>query len=911
MKRVLASILSLVLMITSIGSTVFANSIGYPETVGNETSEWLTADELTLLRKLDIATYDTILEMEGNDERIMSRGYMAWYCARLVEMDTTKPAKYETLFDDLSTDNSFYPYIKGSFEAGFMNGYPDGKFRTDEPLTTMDAARVLLRVIGWEPIISVLGMDKALLETGILDGVPIADTITQAQLLKMIYNTLFAPAIKTNAFSTVKDSETIDVTYTIDEDYLGFEHLFGVIAARGVVDAIPGTTLTKVDNSMKENTVSIDGRRFDYDGDVIDLLGYSVQYFYKETAGNKWEILYIKKSDRNEELTLDHNEYTYSNGVYTHYKGNNSTRTIVLPNQIKIIYNDVANPQATAAEFEPQFGTVTFIDNNSDGKWDVLKIESFEFFYVSKNDTNTKRIYDLETNPNASPAPYVDYKDADFLTLKSGDKILNIDRIKVGAIIAVQKPGSKVTGVKRITMELIDATEKNVALNGIGDDKLSTQAKTYKTWNNLDRSKLQLGSIYNIFEFRDEVVGVYGGTTTSATDSYLVDVSYRGVFEAEIKFAIADTDGKITIYDAAKKVMIDGVSKNGTGILATLSTTAQESAGYDAVNWPYAQPIRFKTNSQGLINYIDTLAVNAVADENAMKDTVKGQNAKYTEQNSTFYTGTYTGVEADGILATLSSNTKIVFINAAERMDEMLYNIGTMKDDGVYNIDIIGREEICRVPELVYVYNNEVSKMDHRNNGEIVYEVREELNADGDVVYVLETYFNAQAKTYTCPKDKYVPVDNGDMVKIAANPLGEVTEMLKIFDVSEVPEKNKRVTWIDSNNNWVYSDTTALEYPLQYTWLYWKLVYGTVCGVNGNVLAVSQSLNSDPGDFDPYYRRDNFVNSFGGAVYVYEKGEVRKGSMNDIIPYSIDPENASVVLINVIYSQTRQIYVIK
>ena len=123
MKRVLASILSLVLMITSIGSTVFANSIGYPETVGNETSEWLTADELTLLRKLDIATYDTILEMEGNDERIMSRDYMAWYCARLVEMDTTKPAKYETLFDDLSIDNSFYPYIKGLYEAGFMNGY--------------------------------------------------------------------------------------------------------------------------------------------------------------------------------------------------------------------------------------------------------------------------------------------------------------------------------------------------------------------------------------------------------------------------------------------------------------------------------------------------------------------------------------------------------------------------------------------------------------------------------------------------------------------------------------------------------------------------------------------------------------------------------------------------------------------
>lgn len=909
MKRVLASILSLVLIITSISSVAFANSIGYPETLGNETSEWLTADELALLRKLDIATYDTILEMEGNDERIMSRGYMAWYCARLVEMNTTKPATFEALFNDLSTDNGFYPYIKGSYEAGLMNGYPDGKFRADEPLTTMDAARVLLRVIGWEPIITVLGMDKALLETQILDGVPIADTITQAQLLKMIYNTLFAPAIDANAFKTVNGSENVDIRYVIDEDYLGFEHLFDVIATRGVVDAIPGTTLTKANNSMKENTVSIDGAKYIYDGDVIDLLGYNVNYFYKEVADDKLEILYIKKSDRNEELTLDHNNYEYSNGIYTYYKNNNE-RKVVLPNQIKIIYNDVANPQATDDELDPQFGTVTFIDNNSDGKWDVLKIEDFEFFYVSKNDTNTQRIYDLETNPDASPAPYIDYKDVDFITLKSGDKVLDMDRVKVGALIAVKRTGSKVTGVNRLTLEQIDATEKNAALSGVGNDELSTQGGTYKLWDGFDKNKMQIGSLYNIFEFRGEVVGAYSGTVSSATDAYLVNVNYKGGWNEETYFAIADTDGKITVYNAAEKVKIDGTSKTGSGIATTLALAAQQSAGYDGINWPYAQPIRFKTNAKGLINYIDTLAANAVDDENAMTDIAIGKSAKYTEQNSTFYTGDYTGVEADGILATISSNTKIVFVNAAERMDESLYNLGTIRNASTYNIDIIGREEICRVPELVYVYNNEVSTMNHDNSGEIVYEVRQELNEDGDPVYILETYFQAQAKTYTCPVDKYVPVDNGDMIKITTNELNEITEMIKIFDVSEVPEKNKRTIWTDEKNL-VYSDTTALTYPLQHTTKTWRLVYGTVCGVNGNVFAVSQSLNSDPGEFDPYYRRDNFVNSWGAPIYVYEDGEVRKGSMNDIIPHSLDPDNASVVVINIIYSQTRQIYVIK
>lgn len=903
-KRVLASVLSFLLIISSLSVSVFANPVGYPDNTAKETSEWLTNDELTVLYKLGITTWDTVKSMGNRMDEEVSRWYMAWYVDKLINLEVVEPEGFETLFNDLTSEHTYYEYIKAVYKAGIMNGDPDGTFRPNEPITTMEAARVLLRILGWDPYIAVAGVDKAFLKTNILDGVPITDKLTQPQILKMIYNALNSPAIRETAFETVKGSSELDVSYVIDDTYLGFEHLFGVIHEIGVLDGVYGTGIVAANTSLKQGQVGVAGRKYNYATDVSSLLGYKVNYLYYKADDATPDMMYLFKSDKNEEFVLTHNDIeSYVNGRYKYtLNGGNNIKEIVLPHKIDIIYNDVVNPGFEVSEMWPKFGKVTLINNDNDAEYDVIKIDSYDFYYISKVDTVDMKIYDTESSDTTR---IFDFKDADELSIISGGKNLAVNRLRAKNVAAVKRSGVN-ADYDKVFIEVLSAAPKGVKVTSINDKKITAGAVDYKPWAEL--SDVKLGISYDFFVLDGEVVFAIKSTSNGATYGYLIDLHSEGTFETTYKFAVADVEGNIDFFEGAKRIYIDGVASNN--VEGVLNTSAQLSSGYD-VGYPFAQPVKYILNTSGQLSKIYTLNSIALDDENAISDYVSATQAKYESYNTTFYDST-----TSELLGSIDTGTTVLFVPMDDRLDEIYYNGTSLSRYSKYNIDIVERDEECMIPEVVYVHYSvsSVSVGDY-DRASFICDLKEEINEDGDVECLVDMYQMGNLLSYTCDKQLFDTLAIGDVVRFTINKEGKILDLDMILDLdAERPGLGRR-TWTGSvTDGTVHADintsiTTAIQ-ALQSS----RIVYGTVLNAAGSFITHTQSFTDDIGGFDQNARRDNFkIDS--ATVYKYTNKhtgpKVEKVGFGDIIPYSLEPDNASEVIISMAYGTVNNVYIIE
>ena len=295
MKRIFAFGLALIMILSATSTAVFANIRGFREEIRYETNEWIDDNHLIVLSKLGISQWASVYDMGTKVNEKMARWYVADYVTKLVDVETSKPAEFEAMFRDLTSEHQYYGKIKGVVESGYMQGDPDGYFRPGEAITAREAATVMLRVLGYTPYMEAFGVDKALKKTGIMDGLELTDEMTHAQFLRMIYNALNSPAVKQEVFSTENGAMGYDVEHELDENYLGFEMLFGVVHERAVLNAVKGTTLERGGDFVKDGFISIAGIDYKYEADVSDLLGYNVDYFYKENGGIR-ELIHLYKN---------------------------------------------------------------------------------------------------------------------------------------------------------------------------------------------------------------------------------------------------------------------------------------------------------------------------------------------------------------------------------------------------------------------------------------------------------------------------------------------------------------------------------------------------------------------------------------------------------------------------------------
>ena len=160
---------------------------------------------------MGIYTYDD--EMEYSEDKL-SREHMARILLYFYEKQRNTDVKEytgKTPFTDL--DETFWATgeIMQLVERGCLNGFSDGTFRADDPVTYAQVIKALVVILGYEEEAKISGgwsngymavADKLRLGDGVSLGV--GDSVTKGDFTKIISNALEANVMKENVPSQQK-----------------------------------------------------------------------------------------------------------------------------------------------------------------------------------------------------------------------------------------------------------------------------------------------------------------------------------------------------------------------------------------------------------------------------------------------------------------------------------------------------------------------------------------------------------------------------------------------------------------------------------------------------------------------------------------------------------------------------------
>ncbi len=895
MKKILALFLSMLMLLSTVSMTFFANPVGFNEKITYDTNDYVTNDQLAILSKLGITSWPDISSLGYRHEEVVSRWFMAFWLYNMKVTENVPANGFETMFKDLTSEHKWYSRIKGAVQGGFMQGYPDGYFRPNEPISTDEATEVLLKVLGYQPYIKIFGKAAALKQTKIMEGVPAGDSMTQDMMMRMIYNTLNSPAISTTAWKSYEDGN-VDITYVIDESYLGFEHLYGVKHEMAVLDGIVGTTLTDSGDIIKDGIVRIAGVEYEYADDATDLLGYRVNYLYKEQGGQR-KIIHIFKSSKNEALVLTHEDIEdYSNGVYTYYTENDKEKTVELSPETRVIYNDVANPAYSDDEMVPAFGTVTFIDNDGKRGYEVVKVENFDFYFSSAINATTNKITDSE----GETVRVLDLSEPDYLEIWNGDNKIAFGRIKKSNLLVVKRSSSN-SDYDRVKIECFKVSNKNAKVSSVKEDSIVTSSGTFDVWSGAI-DQFEMGKYYNLYKYNNTVVYAIEDTASGYEYAYLINMGVDGdAFSKSTRFAIVDMDGNYTEFEGAEKINIDGtVVDNVDTMWNNLNRSALMTNGYSE-EYPLSQPVRLDYNSIGQINKIDTYYHDAEKeDENAIRIV---ENAAGSPQYNSYAHGLYSLIEGSttvyqDLVASIETSTNILFI-PGDRFEEDSYMSRALTNGERYKLDIAGISDNIYIADNLFIYYNPVSDgIGGWTRQFIVSDLVKGINDDGEIVCTVTGYYINQTKSYTCEEELFNQLEIGDIYKFEVDKKNRIIASKKILGIDEVPDRLNR-QMITGTNGAISSANGT--------------IYGSLVHYQGSFVRVSQALPTDIEDYDPDYKADNFyIGTTGIYKYSVVQGQptVTPSSLAEATAYTSDAENPSTVVINVL-NGTNQIYIIE
>ena len=895
MKKITALILS-VIMLASV-ATVPAYGFGFSVVQDYSTNEWINNDQMSIIGMTGIAgDWDEVSDMGKQSEEIVTRWYMAKYICSIANIAPESTDGFEAIFYDLTSEHEGYKYVKAVVNAGYMQGEPNGKFRADDPITTMEAARVLLNALGYKPYIAVTSFQKALNKTELLNGVPDAKELNHAQMLKMIYNAFMSPAIRQTAYEMDAKDNVLNIEYAMDEDYLGLEHWFNIIYSYGILDSVYNTGLIEAATKVKNSDITIDGVTYGYSDELLwaepyQMLGYNVNFYYQVMPDSSRYIKYMYANDRNEEFVLTHNDIaSFTNGTYKYYDKSDRVKTIALNNRTSVIYNDIANPGHTDAEMVPKFGTVTFIDNNSDNKYDVVKVDDYRFNYISLINEDEQRIYDDEAKA------MLDFKDADELEVLNEGKPINLGRLKKSNMIAIKRSSAN-SGYDKAVINMIKPIAKKIKVNSVAKKTFTGGGVTYTKWKDLT---VDMNEVYNLFEFEKEIVMVIK-EDGAAEYGYLMGINVEGEFNINtIQFKVSDVNGNIMVYDGAKTVYIDGVARRNASDMDTdLKNTAGQSNGYDAA-YPYAQPVKYELNTDGKLLRIDTLYLNTAAEEAKdafLRSENDSQGVFYSAHVSALYNN---GTTKNINVGVIDTTTQIIFVPNS-RGDEDSYMKSSLEGDKAYTTVDVTCVDDAGTAGAVFVYYDQTSPSLNQR-ALIVTALRQELDTEtGDVNYIVEgQWYGARFVSYNSLETIYNDLAIGDVIRVAVDKKNKIISYSKLFDI------NKEYT--NREDRW--QRYGAEDFPLAHGY---KTLYGTVLVSKGNVIKFTQSMPDDVEGWDPTWHTDSFrTNNAAFFKYTEVQGNptIETATIDEIITYAMDPEHASKVLINSAYG-AYQIYIVE
>lgn len=348
------------------------------------------------------------------------------------------------------------------------------KYDLDEESDTIGAStaiKIILDIINYDEIMgntdnyfnfaSQMGLTKNV-------GVSLnsSEPLTYDQMVMLFWNTLDMKALKLDGINSYSYTDE-----TVMEHYLKIYEGKGVVNANETA-AIDGRGTTGI------GVVRIDSEEYFVGNTITEhLIGSNVKFYYHDDNEKTLRWIETNKS-KNQTVSVYGNDITSATDKTIIYDGDSKSKTLKLDDKYMIIYNGKVSDGSIGIEAVMSLNSQNyFIDNDSNGKYNVVIINDYEYYLVDAISKNTYTVNDYTAKTS------VELGEADRLTVYENGIRTTADAIKQGSVIAVAKSADssvisvqildglvtgEITSLSSGTMT-ISGTKYNISPSYVGD----------------------------------------------------------------------------------------------------------------------------------------------------------------------------------------------------------------------------------------------------------------------------------------------------------------------------------------------------------------------------------------------------------------------------------------------------------
>lgn len=849
----------------------------------------------------------------GNADDALSRAEFTELALRAMGIDASMVNATGSGFVDVPDTHPYAGVVKQARELGVVEGNGYTLFYPDDNISYQEAAKILVAVAGYhwrlpnDSLTSFMAMANQLgimRETGTLDY---SIAARRDVLYKMLENTLDVEVLKQIGYGSEETFETKS-GQTVMSEYLK------VGKYKGIVTATPSTSYNGPSN-LKDGQIEIDSAVYTYSvsrSQVDALLGYQVTYYVdiSDPTEEYPAILMLVENmsdDRvvsvnAEDIKLDTTTkalhyYTYSdNGIAR-------SQSAQIPETADVIYNGIYWCKAYMLEdsdLQPMTGSVTLIDTDSNGSYDLVKIEDILTIVVGGINSEELTVSDYYKRTTLK----LDISEE--LYIIKHDIEINFSDLQEWNVLAVKEDKGKT----RAEITVISSKISGI-VTSVGDDtitvdeqevELAESLKTFLETNTDPKYQISLndsGSFYFDADGKIAAANVGGKTGANGNYAYLVKYGMSSGLSTTCEMKVLVESSKILTLKSAAKLTIDGISgQNGTDLYKRFSelenvrpagiyagTDANIAAAYTKQNYV----IVYKTNDAGEVTEVDTVVNNDEENGRGLEVTYPAANKRYK------IVGKFSGRTA--VNNFMWDNNTLMFNIPADRENEKLY---TASNEFVHDLffDVAAYDCVDGIVSVVCNFQqssltgdgDEIStNVDSTNTIGIIQKITQSVTEDNEIVPKIYMVYEGKTVNYNVVPDTTLPdLQYGDIVVFHTDSLGRIDALKILFQPREDSEP--------------FLDGAASSSELVYGMVYQKFPkVGTI------LTDLSVAENPKTSDLEPYY-----IPGFP-RIYLVDmvEEETRLATADDIISYEMDPENASMMFLKLYYDISREAVIYK
>lgn len=393
--------------------------------VGTFASEDVTyGPAVKLLMDLGVMGVDEYLGKFWDDTPVR-RSEMVKILCNLFNLE---PQKAETpCFDDVSENDR--GYIEAVVINGYMSGYGDREFGPDDYVTGQQVLKIFVSIECGDALPQAMGgfpdgYYKAAKKMGMISASTLVseDAARRIDVAEIIYSVLESDAIR------ISGIDGDNIIYESVEGATFLSDIIGIYRYEGILCKNKATALTEPSGTGDERVQIGEAVINDTEDLARDYLGCKVIAYAKKTSGeDSYNIVSIMEAKTNNSLKINVEDFVGAAGFKFEYYAGNKVKTIQMSPGCKMIYNGVLT-NYDESKFNFNIGEIKLMDNNDDGKYDVVLITDYKTIIVERINVKDETISSRFGNEN------LELKDS-YCRITYDDEKAELDGISAGAVI--------------------------------------------------------------------------------------------------------------------------------------------------------------------------------------------------------------------------------------------------------------------------------------------------------------------------------------------------------------------------------------------------------------------------------------------------------------------------------------------